>query len=190
MVSDEFYNKAKLFIVYHLIDVDSVAPGISREFYFSWDGFLLAQRVNSHFAIMRFPINTCELNHISFDLNLLVGDHVTTANVKELNNPLFLLPLRHVICKSDVVALWVHVHLQIFRAFKVCGADFLSRWNLHETNSWFKHVFLCSLLLRQLGVEASVNKQITVWCPLPFIDSINSNRLLGAVVSLQKLHGR
>jgi len=80
--TDEVDDKAKLLVILHFVDVDSVTLGLQSVLSFSLDSLLLSQGVDGNFPVVRLPVNASELQNFALHLDLLVGYHIALLNVK------------------------------------------------------------------------------------------------------------
>lgn len=186
MEADEVDDKAQLLVVLHLVDIHSVSLGLQGVLCLSLNCLFLCEGVDSNLPVVGLPVNSAKFQDFPLHLNLLMWHHITFLNVEELNDPFLRFFLGIEVRHGQVVSLWVYVHLKFFRAFEVCGADLLPRRNLHKADSRVQAldflVFIC------LAVDAGVDKKVSVGCPLPFRDALDSDRLLSSLFVCKQLH--
>ena len=186
--SDEFDCEASLLVVLKLVDVDTVSFGINSVLDFAFNLLFLGQSVDSDLAIVWFKIDSSELEDIPLDSNLLMWDHVSLVDVEALDHEVLGLLLVEGVDETSIVALWVQGDLEAFRPLEVSSADLLSLRDFHEADAWVHRVLLDFLLFRKLWVEARVDEKVTVGCPLPVSDALNSDGLLATLIILEQLH--
>ena len=84
---------------------------------------------------------------------------------------------------------------------QVLEANDLTRWNVHEANTWVRYrslrfsslllfllIFVLVFLILVLSKEARVNERVAIAGPLPVFDASDRNRLLLALPVCQDLH--
>ena len=163
-------------IIEHLIDVDTVSLGIKGVVLLAGLDRTLGERVDGKLGAEGLPLDGVELDDFTVNQDLLVGEGLLLG-IEKFNGIfgclLFLVLIHH----SQVVTLGVEEKLERLGVVKGLNSG-LAGWDLDKADSWV------------LGFtwKSGINEEVSVRSPHDILNTINSNRLLDSIRSLNKLH--
>jgi hypothetical protein len=136
VVPNQFNSKARLLVLMHLINVNTLSFCINRVVSLASLKLTFCKSMNSKSMVVRLPDQTSEFIHLALNINWLVGNLVIIwiAQVKKLNAVLLWLLRPVAIYYSQIITLRMQDHLKTFRSFHSLLWHNFTLWYFQESN--------------------------------------------------------